>query len=192
MRWRIVRRFRPKAATLTAFDGLSQFFSTQIPRTYPDGYTFEAWINTTSDKEWSGILATDEVSDRFDDPDGYPFAQMVLSDSGTLRVEISSRAYVKRLDGVTPLNDGQWHHVAFAYSPNRTLLTLYVDGEIEQVEKSADNLGPFPLHNPQVISIGTTRDKTVYFAGSIDDVVVHNRYLEPFEMAQRYRSFLNR
>lgn len=145
-------------------------------------YTFEAWVNTTSTKVWSGIMATR----------GYwSWGQMALSPTGTLRVELmeaSNNGVRKLYDGQTVINDGEWHQVIFTFDVTDNELKLFVDGRLEEASILDDHkLDQIELKDE--IYIGTTRDEAVFFDGMIDEVVFYERVLSPAEIEARYQSF---
>lgn len=103
------------------------------------------------------------------------------------------------MDGVTPLNDGQWHHIAVA-TTGKTLATglpdaqLYVDGRREPVQyhgRISDGESP-PADTdtitrgavPLVIgrSLTVQRGDLSFFEGEIDQLVIFDGYLKEEEI----------
>jgi hypothetical protein len=92
--------------------------------------------------------------------------------------------------GTTPMDDGQWHHVAAVFrgpgfSPEDAV-TLYVDGELEKLSAEHSNLPtdrPPPSTQPrlQPVLIGCTPlpDSNRGFFGDIDEVYVFQAALKP-------------
>jgi len=90
------------------------------------------------------------------------------------------------LRGNTPVNDGQWHHVALTVVEGGNLRVpntiLYVDGQPDSVFSGSDNI--FNVTADADVNIGRRvpyDDR--YFNGSIDDVSIYDRVLSEEEIA---------
>lgn len=98
---------------------------------------------------------------------------------GAIRVEVAGGYIV----GSTPVNDGQWHHVAFTFDPedgtNVNNMRLYVDGALEQssasLAKNIDTAGGVDF------LIGADQMNR-RFGGSIDEVRIWDRALSQAEI----------
>ena len=83
------------------------------------------------------------------------------------------------LAGPTPVNDGQWHFVAFSRD---TLFRLYVDGNLDATAPQGDrNI----MHGLDIL-LGS-RIGYWYFQGAMDEVRVYDRSLTPEEIASEGR-----
>jgi hypothetical protein len=79
--------------------------------------------------------------------------------------------------GVTPVDDGEWHHIGWVY--DGTMNYLYLDGEIDATEENSGQItvSSFPLY------IGENSGATGRFwNGLIDDVQIYNRPLTQAEI----------
>ena len=79
--------------------------------------------------------------------------------------------------GVTPVDDGEWHHIGWVY--DGTMNYLYLDGEIDATEENSGEItvSSFPLY------IGENSGATGRFwNGLIDDVQIYNRPLTQEEV----------
>lgn len=191
-----LRCFANYCPTLVAdtmrFNGINQSLYSTVSRPYSYGFTFAATIRTSEDTEWAGILSTDDdlyYTSTHTRPDK-TFAQMVLSDTGTLRVEINGGQFAgnKVYDGTTVINDGEWHSVAFTYDVDTQELKLFVDG--------AEEVNPQIVRDDSIIAklydnrlqIGVNRDQTIHFAGDIDVVMVLDRVISAAEYGEWFNA----
>jgi hypothetical protein len=129
--------------------------------------TFTYWIKVVEfDKEWNTVLARGDDSWRSSRAGLNPFMEAAVG--GTA----GNYTY-----GVTPVDDGEWHHVGWVY--DGTMNYLYVDGEIDATEENSGQItvSSYPLF------IGTNSqhvDRT--WTGLIDDVMIYNRPLTQAEI----------
>ncbi len=88
--------------------------------------------------------------------------------------------------GVTPVTDGEWHHVAaviVAQGEGIQTVGLYVDGVWEGVE--GNNQNPFLTTDSLSIRIGMSGPRgDRHFEGLIDEVRCYNRDLDDSEVAE--------
>src|SRR5215831_808844 len=80
--------------------------------------------------------------------------------------------------GSTPVDDGQWHHVAATY--DGATMKVYVDG---QLDASAPRTGTIQSGTSGIL-IGARSDGTnaSNFPGMIDELAVYNRAIGPAEV----------
>lgn len=126
----------------------------------PPELTIAAWIRTDAPAGWRSILdKRDAQADGYDlyvDPSGLPF----------LRVGNQT------LTGTTPVNDGQWRHVAGTYDGNT--LALYVDGRIE----TSATVGAIAIDTTGPVLVGENWARgNSYFDGIVDEVRLYDRGL---------------
>ena len=117
--------------------------------------TVEAWIKTTSGGEitsWGSNSTGGKQSFR------------VINTNGFIRLEINGGYII----GSTPVNDGEWHHVAYTFSGSSlSNVSLYVDG-IRETISSINNIAMNTvLSLPLQISKGFHNR---YFNGQIDQL----------------------
>ena len=155
------------------FDGVDDYI--QIPNykgiTDTASRTCAAWIKTT--KTPGEIISWGEVAV------GGKWIVRV-NETGSLRAEVQS-GYVY---GTTPINDGNWHHVAVVLeddgSPDISEVRLYVDGQQETLaEVSARSVYTLPA---QDVRIGGFYMGDRYFKGHIDDVRIYSRAVSADEI----------
>jgi hypothetical protein len=83
------------------------------------------------------------------------------------------------LYGVTPVDDGQWHHIAATY--DGATFYLYLDGELESSEPSTGQIAVSSYN----VCIGENSDATGrYWDGLIDDVMIFSRSFSQEEIQQ--------
>ncbi|HUA68264.1 MAG TPA: LamG-like jellyroll fold domain-containing protein [Candidatus Saccharimonadales bacterium] len=83
------------------------------------------------------------------------------------------------ITSTTPINDGQWHHIAATRSAYTGQMQLYVDGTLQTAA-----IGPFgPKTAPPDLCLGTIQSGGGYFNGTISDVQIFNRVLNPSEIS---------
>jgi hypothetical protein len=138
--------------------------------------TIEAWINTSvNNKEiasWGSNIAGKKWVFR-------------LNDNGALRVEVNGGYKI----GTTPVDDGQWHHVALVFSgTDVTDAELYVDGILD----GTGSILAEPVNTDVTAGINMRISRGVnnrYWDGIIDEVRVWSAALNASELQNwRYRS----
>jgi type II secretory pathway pseudopilin PulG len=159
-------------------------------------FTITAWINTTDDY---GLI----VSLRNPDLDGADI-DFAVGDAGggcsgpgkaVILVRQDSGGQWACVISKTPVNNGQWHHVAAVRTGNT--VELFVDGN-SQGKGSGAQAGGAITTNVRAIGCEVYwdcgGDESCSLAGTIDDVRIYNRALTAAEIAQlanvlRYRVF---
>lgn len=125
--------------------------------------TVEAWIKTTANSDGNQKVIVDWGSMTT----GTRFTFNLLW-SNSIRMELGGTG----ISGTTPVNDGQWHHVAATYDPNNSpSLKMYIDGNLET---SGNFTLPVNTASNTSLYIGKRNDNTGYFDGDIDEVRVWN------------------
>ena len=127
-----------------------------------DFITFAYWIKVVEfDKGWNTVLSKGDDSWRSSRAGWNNFMEAAVT--GTT----GDYTY-----GVTPVDDGQWHHVGFVYDGRRNY--LYVDGELDASEPSTGkiNVSRYPLWIG-----GNAQWPGGWWNGLIDDVRIYNRAL---------------
>jgi len=132
-----------------------------------DFITFTYWIKVVEfDKEWNTVLSRGD--------DSWRSSRASLNNFMEAAVGGTTGNYTY---GVTPVDDGQWHHVGWVY--DGTMNYLYVDGEVDATEASTGQItvSSYPLY------IGDNSQATGRFwTGLIDDVQIYNRALSQEEV----------
>ena len=129
--------------------------------------TFTYWIKVVEfDKQWNTVISRGDDSWRSSRADLNSFMEAAVG--GTT----GNYTY-----GVTPVDDGEWHHVGWVY--DGTMNYLYVDGEVDATEENSGQItvSSYPLY------IGDNSQATGRFwTGLIDDVQIYNRPLTQEEV----------
>lgn len=129
--------------------------------------TVEAWIKTTKTNvpivSWGSTATSARWTFLVQSANGTP---------GALRVEVSGGYVV----GQTPVNDGQWHHVACTFDASAgndvTAVRLYVDGVLEQTSATLSRA----INTAVGIDVLLGSDQSNrYFDGQIDEVRIWDR-----------------
>jgi autotransporter-associated beta strand protein len=82
------------------------------------------------------------------------------------------------------INDGNWHHVAATRDSDTGMVKLYVDGVLNAFAAAPQG----PRTAPNELRIGATHSTTpVFFFGSMDDLKLYDRALNPSEIAALVR-----
>ncbi len=139
--------------------------------------TVSAWIKTGETNNSIGIVSWGDL------PSGNKWSLLIQNSTdpkGTLRLELGFGNTI----AATPVNDGQWHHVACVLSnlpsPTSTNVQFYVDGHPDAVVGGA------------FVAINTVASNDVligsdiqgrFFNGTIDEVRIFNRALSGQEIA---------
>jgi len=132
-----------------------------------DFITFTYWIKVVEfDKEWNTVLSRGD--------DSWRSSRAGLNNFMEAAVGGTTGNYTY---GITPVDDEQWHHVAWVY--DGTMNYLYVDGEVDATEENSGQItvSSYPLW------IGDNSQATGRFwTGLIDDVQIYNRALSQEEV----------
>jgi type II secretory pathway pseudopilin PulG len=181
------------------FDGTNDYVDLGIDPSLNFGdsqpFTIAAWIKTT---DTYGLI----VSLRNSDDDGSDIDFAVGDAGGGCSGSGKAVILVRQDSGgqwacaisKTPVNDGQWHHVAAVRTGNT--VELFVDGNSQETGSGAQAGGAITTN---VRAIGCEvywgdPDSSSCFAGTIDDVRIYNRALTAAEIKQlanvlRYKVF---
>lgn len=91
-----------------------------------------------------------------------------------------------------PVNDGNWHQVAFAYDGSGLAsgVRIFVDGVLDSSSTVAsDTLGTNSIRNTVSFNLGSRQDGAQHnFTGSLDDVQVYNHSLTAADMLSVYQN----
>ncbi len=145
-----------------AFDGADNEISiaTDLLPTGVSPRTAMAWIRVEpgASAENQGIFAYGSNT-----PGGRFTFRLNGNSNQTLRLEVQQGSII----GTTPLDDGQWHHVAVVASSAVQSAALYVDGVRETVSSSVDRSMNTTAANPTLG--GASHSGGFTFDGIIDD-----------------------
>jgi|GEM_PF-848582 len=149
-------------------------------------FTLTAWINTSSTAAVLPIVAKSR-------PNAVTNMDYIFElSNGKLRLRRwhespNSTEYVYDSDGAA-INDGTWHFVSFV-NGGASDHRLYIDGEL--VEESSETW-TYNDSNNQPLEIGRFKNytyNTIYFAGSIDDVILYPTARTDAEISDQYNAY---
>jgi hypothetical protein len=166
------------------FNGTTQYVATNRTTGIANSntYTVAAWFNTTSSSssaiyhEGSSSSTTPFVGLRLNRIATGDVAGEMRDDAGT-SISGSVVAYTGNY------NDGQWHYAVFVRTASNSF-SLYVDGILRNT--STGNAPTTTTVNRATIGAVRNTSTSTYYAGSIDDVRVYNRALQPYEIHDQY------
>jgi len=171
-----------KVGQAISFDGLNDYVNIDgykgitATNDLQPAFSITCWLKTTSA---DGDMVT--WGSRNGSGVGGQYCTFCLN-GATLRAEHGDG----NLRGNTPVNDGQWHHVALTVVEGGNLRVpntlLYVDGQPDSVFAGSDNI--FNVTADADVNIGRRAShEDRYFIGSIDDVSIYDRVLSEEEVA---------
>jgi hypothetical protein len=111
------------------FDGTNDYITLGSGITLADSWSVSIWINTTTTSNNKGILSNGN-------PSSYDFFTFgPKTKNGRLETYLGG-SYVF----ITPvINDGNWHHLTFAYDHSSTTIKVYTDNSESYSSTSYDN-----------------------------------------------------
>ncbi|MDX1447391.1 LamG domain-containing protein, partial [Lishizhenia sp.] len=158
--------------TALNFDGVDDYVKTSNAGISGDGArTIEAWINTTNNSLPGGQGGNGQAVivdwGQYGGSSYYNGKRFTFNTlfNNSIRVEVAGSG----LSATTPVNDGQWHHVACTFDPNdNDTVRLFIDG----VEDAKGRITIVNTGTTHAITIGKRIDDVSYFSGDIDEVKV--------------------
>ena len=149
------------------FDGINDVVTTNyVGVSGNNPRTIEAWVKTTANTGTGGVQGV-LVDWGQMTPNGSR-STFNISTGNALRFEVGGSG----VSGVTPLNNGVWHHVAAVYDPLAIPNTkLYVDGVLDV---SGDITIPVNTLQGINVKLGERCDGINRFNGTMDEVRIWN------------------
>jgi hypothetical protein len=174
--WLAPGKVGPSALT---FDGVNDYLATpnNLANSLGGTATLTAWIKTTQVGNVKmyrapGIAGVEQANGDNDIFWGW------LDDTGRIAFKVGDNVNVAR--SINPVNDGQWHHVAFTRVAATGVITVYVDGVLNATATSDVGAKTTPFASfGRIEDTGGTVD---YLAGSLDEIRVYNRVLGEAEV----------
>ncbi len=163
-----------KISGAAALNGTGDHIETTV---IPDGsalkpqsaYTISAWVKYSATGSNGGEIATM----------GDNYALRVQADGSVKTFFYDGSSWPKAISEEVNTKDGEWHHVLGEY--NGSKLRVYVDGGHQREEAASGSITYVPGRS---FKIGKhDSDSTHNFNGTIDQVRVYNRALNPQEIA---------
>jgi hypothetical protein len=134
-----------------------------------DSLTAAVWINTTDTPDpQDGIFGDYRVSTT-------PFWGMILKPDGNVICYLRNGGAIT-ITTTTPVNDGEWHHLAFVRDTADAKARLYVDGAL--AVEADDPTGD--IDSGQNIFLGEHLER--YLMAALDDAKLFNRALTEAEI----------
>ena len=135
-----------------------------------DSFTAAVWINTTDTPtpDQDGIFGDYRVSTT-------PFWGMILKTDGNVICYLRNGGAIT-ITTTTPVNDGEWHHLALIRDAGNGKARLYVDGAL--IEELEDPTGD--IDSGQSIFIGEHLER--YLMAALDEAMLFNRALTEDEI----------
>ena len=165
-----------------AFDGSSTYVylgTTSTAFNFSGNVSETAWIQTTKNNEWIATFQNNnplfymEVGSTTVTGASHKFVVYLRTNAGTVAI----------FNGVTTVDDGNWHFVGFSRNVSTQIVALYVDGKVDATSTYSDT-GPITTTGGNH-TIGNTYSG-FDFLGLINDVRVYNRVLSAQEIAALY------
>ena len=143
-----------------------------------DSFTIEALLRTTS-TSLGGIVAKDYAGDQ-------PSWWLRMQTNGTLQAIVDDRnspdPNVNGLvNGMTAINDGEWHHIAFVRDAENDVVQLFIDYAQDAWDVDDTLLTSFSTRD---IRIGESNGGGWQFDGDIDFVRITSGALSPEDFVQ--------
>jgi len=152
-----------------------------------DDFTVSVWIKANALQADIQYGSNDVVSKYSDDSGRYPFAIRYRNQNGTNGDGDNGKVVVLRYDGANtpgiksqhPINDGQFHHVAFIKQGET--LKLYVDGQLNG-ETTDTTTGPTGNTSPLYLGKRGFPNSPNYFKGALDELRIYSYAITPAEL----------
>lgn len=164
-----------------ALDGDGYVETSYAPQLGPDDpITFSVWarVDGTPGEPVATILGTEETG-------AQEVRLHVLRDSGNVIASFrDDNAQEVRAMSMSSVLDGEWHHYAAVRDPSRSVVELYIDGEL--VGEGFGSNGSINVANARPIAIGANNHNNngfeLLFPGLIDELRVYDRALSDDEI----------
>ncbi|MEQ9305432.1 MAG: LamG-like jellyroll fold domain-containing protein, partial [Marinoscillum sp.] len=120
-------------------------------------FTLEAWVNTTQTAGAYKRIIMKPVggNQNYSLAINNGFAHVRFDGSGGVQAEGSSL-----------INDGEWHHIAGVFDNTNDLISIYVDGVLEQQNVTTQN----PVTGSSPLYLGWAGSGGIYYEGEMDEV----------------------
>jgi len=130
-----------------------------------------AWVKGSSFTSW------DQIAGKWQDSaNGY--ALYTGNSAAHAMFQAGIGGSKRQLEGITPINDGNWHHLVGTY--DGTALKLYVDGKLDN---SANYPGSITVNSVSSTIGARSNGSSDMFGGSIDEVKIYNVALSADQVA---------
>lgn len=167
-------------ASALTFDGVNDHLATaNLAPALGSTATLTAWIKTTQTGNVKmyrapGIAGVD-ASNNNDIFWGW------LDNTGRIGLKVGDNTAVAK--STSPINDGQWHHVAMTRDAATGQIRLYVDGALNSTATSDTGAKTTPFASLGRIEDTAGASSIDHFAGSLDELRIYSRVLSASEIA---------
>jgi len=168
-----------RIGSAASFDGQRYIDAGMPPNLgYEDEFTLSAWIYPNVD---NGVIFS-----RANEGDQGEVGWGLYIEDGKFRLNLSTRVLDDGVaaETIQAIQLERWQHVAATYDGSKTPegMRIYVDGIEQELAGLLDSVGNrLPQRYP--LRIGASGSTKPNFQGSIDDVRIYDRVLEPEEIA---------
>lgn len=166
---------------------------------HADDFTVQVWVKATSGSSQSSVLVSNSDLTRSRQPYNqgrYPHQMMnagwsLFTRDGTWGFNLGdgNRNYhYQPHEGTQPINDGEWHQLAFSHSSEEVAVRVYFDGQKKALMHLADLRnsiqGQYPVH----IGAAVRGEQSDFppFDGSLDELAIWDRSLTDAEVDELY------
>src|SRR5215218_5364085 len=172
--------------TAASFDGLDDAATANLSLSGTSKVTVEFWM------KWNGFANDDDLAMEYT-PNFNSFAGGFLIDpnapqeEGRFGVAIGNGSARNNVFFTRP-SAGQWHHYAFVMDSAAAAaeeIKPYVDGKAVSFTKTASGTGAGNFANSS-LNFMSRAASSLYGAGSLDEVAIYNRALDPATIAAHY------
>ncbi|HIF28741.1 MAG TPA: LamG domain-containing protein, partial [Candidatus Marinimicrobia bacterium] len=169
-----------------SFDGIDDYIE------LPDGmvsslndFTFICWFNTNINDPWTRLIdfGSSTSVNMFLTPSygGTNIPRFAIKQSGGGEQQITSSS---------PLNQGQWYHIAVTIDDNMNTGRMYLDGTLI-AENNSMTIRPSSLGNTTNNYFGKSQYNDPYLDGMMDDISIWGRTLDQNEIQSSMYTSLN-
>jgi hypothetical protein len=145
---------------------------------YQTSFTFEAVVRATGTGTTPALLAKNGTTGG----EGEYWWRIPGAAGGVQRLGINDGSGGKFVAGTTPLNDGNWHHVAVVYDQAASEIRLYADYNLDGSLSGVNFTGT--IGRTADLHIGSFVNGGSEFSGDIDFIRISNGALTPDQFIQ--------
>ncbi len=165
------------------FDGVDDYvhLDQDMSQTLGGTATVSGWIRTTQTGSTQSyyspsIIGSEQSGGTNDVRWGF------IDDQGRIGMGVGNDHGARSAE---PVNDGEWHHVAFTRDADSGEVKVFVDGEFSNAYSGRAGQFDTPLQDiGRTLDFNDSRPETAYFEGSLDGLRVYDRALDAEEVAQ--------
>jgi lysophospholipase L1-like esterase len=148
-----------------------------------DSFSVELWANLTNCDSRNKVMIG-----RDDSPSGVHWWLGCSKDTKTTVFNLrSTDRNGVAVEGATPINDGEWHHIVVVRDESADENRLYVDGHLDALPQDFDYAAGFGASTTMGIGyMAYSGTPDYYYDGLLDEVAIYDRALSETEIKSRY------